>query len=383
MRKRSVPLILFVFAFSWVGLGLLLSQQNAEEAKFQKTMEGYLDAYWKFYPTSATLAGFHKYSDRLEDLSSKNLEKRHDELDLFGQELVAKIDRSKLGAETQIEYDILRNSLELELLRHESVVPWEYNPIYYNEILYRGVQSLLSKEYAALDARVKSATERIKQLPGLIKQAKENLKTPPQIYTEAAIQQVPGILEFYRATVPALIESAGPEVKNRFQAELAKAITALEDYRGFLRSQLLPKSTGNFRLGEQTHVRLLNLTGEFSIPPAELVARAKADYNNIRNAMGLICLPYFKIMYPNINADQLAAEKGPDQALNAVIQGVLDKIKIEHPTRDNFFDETKACVVTIKNFLAQSQLIELPTADPAIQIMPPAERGTSWLRLQA
>src|SRR4030043_79858 len=79
MRKRTLPVILFVFAFAFLGLGLLLSQQNQEEAKFQKVMDAYLDAYWKFYPTAATMAGYHKYDDKLEDLSEKNIEKEPEE----------------------------------------------------------------------------------------------------------------------------------------------------------------------------------------------------------------------------------------------------------------------------------------------------------------
>jgi hypothetical protein len=74
MRKPTAPILFFVGAFAFLGLGLLLSQQSQDEAKFQKVMDTYLDAYWKFYPTAATLAGYHKYDDKLEDLSEKHRE---------------------------------------------------------------------------------------------------------------------------------------------------------------------------------------------------------------------------------------------------------------------------------------------------------------------
>ena len=383
MRKRTVPVLLFVFAFAFLGLGLLLSQQNQDEAKFQKVMDAYLDAYWKFYPTAATMAGYHKYDDKLEDLSEKNIEKHHEELDLFSQDMVTKADKTKLGAESQIDYDILRNALDLELMRHENLLPWQYNPIFYNQIFLNSLQSLLTKEYAPLDARMKGAIERAKALPGLVKQAKSNLQTPPQIYTETAIKQFPGVMDFYKVEVPKLIEPAPAEMKSRFQAEWTKAVAALEDFQSFLQTQLLPKSTGNFRLGEQAHSRLLTLTSEFSIPAQELVARAKADSNNIRNSMGLVCLPYYKIMYPKINADQLAAQKGSDQALSAVIQGVLDKLKLERPKKEEFIEEAKKTAESIKGFLSENQLVELPQADFAIETMPAAERGLSIIRLLA
>jgi hypothetical protein len=379
MRKLFIPFIVIVFAF--FGLGLLLSQQNQEEAKFQKTMDTYFDEMWKFYPTAATLAGYYKYADKLEDFGSKNLEKRQESLDGFNQELVAKVDKTKLGEETKIDYEIMIDIIDLELIRHENLIPWEYNPLFYNEIYLQSIKSLLVKEFAPVDARLKSATLRAKQLPGFIKQAKDNLKTPPQVYTETAIKQFPGILDFYKNEVLKLSETASPDIKSAFQAEVAKVIAALEDYQGFLQSQLLPRSTGNFRLGEQAHLRLLRLTTENSIPFTELAARAKADYNNLRREMFLVCIPFFKIMYPNVNLDQLGTQRSQDEVWNIAITGVLDKIKTEHPAKENFIDQTKKCADLIKNFLTQAQFVRLPDANLTIEPMPLAQRGVTLTHL--
>jgi len=379
MRKLSIPLVLLVFFF--FGLGFLLSQQSPEEAKFQKTVDAYFDELWKFYPTAATLAGFYKYNDKLEDFSSKAIDKRHDALDSFNQELVAKVDKTKLSDETQIDYEMMIDAIDLEVMRHENLIPWEYNPIFYNDILLNSIRSLLAKEFAPLDARLKSATERAKQLPGLIKQAKENLKTPPEIYTATAIQQFAGILEFYQRDVLSLIEPASADLKVRFQSELAKSITAMLDYQEFLKTQLLPRSTGNFRLGDQAHLRLMRLTSQNSIPIDELVARAKADYNNIRREMFLVCIPFFKIMYPHISLDQLGTQRSQDEVWNIAIQGVLDKIKVEHATKEGFFDQIGKSVATIEGFIKERNLVEVPEAKPAIRPMPPAERGITLSRI--
>lgn len=379
MRKWFIPSVLVVFFF--FSLGFLLSQQSQEEAKFQKTVDTYFDELWKFYPTAATLSGFHKYDDKLEDLSSKAIEKRHDTLDSFNQELVAKIDKTKLLADTQIDYEMMIDAIDLELMRHENLIPWEYNPIFYNEIVFHSIRSLLTKEFAPLDARLKSAVERAKQLPGLIKQAKENLKTPPQIFTETAIKQAAGILEFYQREVPSLIETAPADLKAKFQVELNKVIPAIQDYQAFLQNQLLPRSTGNFRLGDQIHVRLLRLTAQNSIPFDELVARAKADYNNIRREMFLVCIPFFKIMYPHINLDQLGTQRSQDEVWNIAIQGVLEKIKVEHATKETYLDQVRKSVEVVHDFIQQKNLIETPEIKLPLEPMPVAERGLAWSKI--
>lgn len=379
MKKKAI--VFAIWAFIFLSLGLVFSQQNPEDAKFQKNIDTYLDEYWKFYPSAATLAGYYKYNDKLEDLSAKNIEKRHDSLDLFNKEFVTKIDNTKLSPDFQIEHEMMRDVLDLEFLKHESLLPWDYNPIFYNEILINSIQGLLLKEFAPFDTRLKSATERLKLLPALIKQAKENLKTPPQIFTETAIKQFPAIMDFYRNELSQFAEKASPELKSRFQAEAAKVLPALEDYQKFLQNELLPRSTGNFRLGDQVHPRLLRFTCQYSLLPDEISAQAKADYNNIRREMAIVAMPFYRIMYPNINMEQLSTQYKEDDLRNIFIKGVLDKIKGEHVAKDDFINRIKTSADEIKNFLVQNKLLELPQENLNIEPMPPAFRGITWTRL--
>lgn len=379
MRKATIPLAIIVFAL--LSMGLLLSQENAEDEKFKKVLDTYLDELWKFYPTAATLAGYHKYDNKLENLSNKTIEKRHDALDKFNQELVAKVDKFKLSPELQIDHEMAIDALDLQLLKHENLVPWEYNPIFYNEIFINCIRSLLTKEFAPIGTRAKNATERLKNLPKLIKQGKENLKAPPQIFTETAIKQFPAIMDFYRNELPQLIEQVPEASKSKLKENLAKVLPALEDYQNFLQNELLPRSTGNFRLGPQAHLRLLQLTLQNNIPIQELIAQAEADYSNIRREMLIVCLPYFRIMYPNLSMEQLTAQRGEEEFRNIAIKGVLDKIKVEHTTKDEFLNEVKTTVGEIKSYLTDNQVIELPEENLTIESMPLESQGITWTRL--
>jgi len=379
MKKTIIPIAIIALIFA--SIGFLLSEQNEEDSKYEKIKEDYITELWKFYPTAATMAGYHKYDDKLEDLSNKNIEKRHEALDKFNQEFVAKIDRTKLSPELQIDNEIIVYALDLELIRHESLIPWEYDPIFYNKIFNNCVRSLLTKEFAPTEARAKNASERLKNLPKLIKKAKENLKTPAQLFTETAIKQFPGILDFYKNELPQLIEQAPEASKSKLQSNLAKVIPALEDYQNYLQNELLPQSTGADRLGELTHRRLVRLAFQQSIPLDEIFARSKADYNNIRREMFLVCMPFYKIMYPEINLEQLGTRLTQDQVWNTVIKGVLNKIKGEHTPKDEFMDRIKTTVEEVKNFILDNQLFELPEEDLSIETMPLESQGLTWTGL--
>jgi len=378
MRKTITLFLVLVFAFS--SSGILIAQDNPEDAKFQKAMEKYFDSLWKFFPSQATLMGFHNYDASLEDLSSKSIEKRHEALIELNQEFIAKIDSQKLSPQIKIDHSIMVDGIDLELIKHENLLPWEYNPLFYNKILFNSLHSLTSKEFAPLDARAKSATDRLKALPKFIKQAKENLKTPPELFTQTAVKQFPAILDYYKNDLPTWIEQAPASAKAKLQEYLAKATPELEGYANFLNNELLPRSTGNFRLGE-AHRRMIRGTFQNRIPLEELVARARADSNNIIREMFLVCIPFYRIMYPNINLEALTTQRGEQEVRNIVIKGVFDKIKNDHVDADTFMAKLQSSKDELQLFFQESQIIELPDVNLTIEEMPKESQGIDWIRL--
>ena len=370
MKKTAIVLAALVILAC--GVGALLAQ-SPEDVKFKKFQDTFWDAYFKFYPTAGTLQGYTKYNDKLEDPSEGNLDKFNETLDGFNQQLVSKIDKTKLSPDNQVEHEMFLDFLDLENLKLLNLVPWEYNPLLYNDLFVNSLRSLLLKNGGSAVA----AASRAKLIPGLVKRAKDNLKTPPQDYTQAAIDQMPAIIDFYRTEIP-MLSGGAPAL----QTEVVKAVAALEDYQRFLKGELLPKSTGNFRMGE-SQVRSLRLTTQGQLPIIEeIVPRSQADVKNIRNAMGEICIPYFKIMYPAINPDQLAAQKGIDVALTTIIQGVLDKLKVEHVGKDEYLAQIGQSMGGVKDFIQRTGLIDLPAENLRIEPMPAIMTRSLWFQLE-
>lgn len=370
MRKTAIVLaVLAVFA---CGAGALLAQ-GPEDAKFKKFQDSFWDAYFKFYPTAGTVQGFTKYNDKLEDPSENALDKFNEILDGFNQELVSKIDKTKLSADNQLEHEMYLDFLDLEFLKLQYVLPWEDNPLMYNELFVQSIRSLLVKNGAS---GVASATARAKLIPGLVKRAKDNLKTPPQEYTQAAIDQMPAVIDFYRVEIPKLSGGAAG-----LQAEVTKAVAALEDYQRFLKGDLLAKSSGNFRMPD-AHLRTLRMKTQGNLPILEeVVQRSLADFNNIRREMFLVCIPFYKIMFPNVDIEQLGRTKGEEQTRNIVIQGVLDKIKGDHVGRDEFIGRINQGAAGLKAFIQRQGLMNLPEENLAVEPMPAYCAVGTWTRL--
>jgi hypothetical protein len=371
MKKTAI--VVAALALFACATGALLAQ-SPEDAKFKKFQDSFWDAYFKFYPTTGTLQGFTKYNDKLENPSEGSLDKFNEALDGFNQELVSKIDKSKLSPDSQIEHEMLLDFIDLEFLKLQYILPWNDNPLLYNDLFVQCLRSLLVKHGGA---GVAPATARAKLIPGLVKVAKDSLKNPPQEYTQAAIDQMPAIIDFYRTELPQLSGGAAA-----LQAEVGKAITALEDYQRFLKGELLAKSTGNFRMRDW-HKRILQMTTQGNLPVVEeLVPQSQTDVTNIRREMLLVCIPFYKIMYPTVDIEQLGRTKGEEQTRNIVIQGVLDKIKGDHVGRDEFVGRISSSVAGIKDFMQKTGLLELPAETLAIDPMPTYFADGLWARLQ-
>jgi len=381
MRKSKLIVFSSVLFFLLLSLGNLFAQ-STEDAKFQKMLDAYFDEYWKFYPTAGTLAGYFKYNDKLEDLSSSAIDKRDEILRKFNGDII-KIDRTKLSPENQQALNIIFDYIDLEFVKLENLLPWEYNPLFYNEIIINSLHSLLTKDFAPIDVRVKNATERAKLLPGLIKKAKENLKTPAQAYTETAIKQIPYIIDFYKNEVPGLVSGASDPNKQLCLAEINKLIPVLEDYQRYLKNELLAKSTGNFRLGPEVHRRLIGRLSGSAISQEELIARATAEVKNIRREMFLVCIPLHKMMHPEIDIEQLGQQLGGDQdkIWNTIIKNVFDKIKVFHPSKDDLIAKITASAENLKKFGIETKLFPVPADNLLIKPMPLYFSGMSATRL--
>ncbi len=379
MKRITSLTIIILFVFFCTGM--MYAQQNKEDKKFQKTLEKYLDKLWEFYPTQATKEGYHEYDDELADLRERKIDSRYEEILEFSKKLIAEINSQKLSPEYKIDFEIVRSSLDLELLNHESLLPWNYNPLFYNEIILDSVKHLLSSDFAALEQRAENAKERLENLSDFIDQAKKNLETPPKLFTETAIQQFPGIIDFYKTDIHQLLENAPASIKADIQEELTDLIPVLIDYQSYLENELLPNSTGNFRLGEQAYLKLLRATLFNDIPLQQLLARADADYNNIRREMALVCLPFFKVMYPEINIEQLTAGRSNQANQNYIIKKVLEKIQSNHTSKEVYFSKVNSLVDEIKNFVSEKQLFVFPEVDLDIVPMPAENTSKTWINL--
>jgi len=108
--------------------------------------------------------------------------------------------------------------------------------------------------------------------------ARVNLKNPPKIYTEIAIQQAPGMISFFEKDVPLAFKTVTDQkLLAEFHAANAAVIKALGEYQNYLKTDLLPRSNGDFRMGADTYAKKLLYEEMVDIPLDRLLEIGYAD----------------------------------------------------------------------------------------------------------
>ena len=213
----------------------------ASLANAQSLADRFFDEYYfPFNPTAATAAGVHSYDGRLEDYSRTGFTARTAALRKFE----AQFARGPAGDDR----DLILSHIRASLLDLETIRNWEKNPDLYSSGISNSAYVIMSRTFAPPETRLRALIERERGMPKALAGARENLKNPPRIFTEVALEQLPAIIAFFEKDVPLAFQPVtDAALLAEFRPANAAVVEALRDYEKFLRTRLLPRSHGDFR----------------------------------------------------------------------------------------------------------------------------------------
>jgi uncharacterized protein (DUF885 family) len=346
--------------FAAVGvLVLSLSGFSFSQSKGSKNFDTFVDATFDQYlwnnPSRGTQLGLHQYDAKLEDYSQESIAKQTKWCHATLARL-AKIDRSKLNPNQQIDASLVENWLLAQLLELEDIRMWQRNPDAYSSGISGSAFVIMSRNYASQDERLRSLVARERQMPAVFAAARANLKNPPKVYTEVAIEQLPGISSFFESDVPAAFK----DVKDKallaeFHASNARVLAELKSYGEFLQRDMLPKSNGDFRIGAANYARKLQYEEMVDIPLDKLLAIGKADL--LRNQREFTRVA--KLIDP---------AKTPEQ--------ILEDAEQDHPSADGLLQALRDTLEGERRFILEKKLLTIPSPVlPIVEETPPFMRA--------
>src|SRR6185436_14595036 len=321
-------------------------------ASAQAVYDRFFDEYYfPFNPTTATSAGIHKYDDKLEDYSKAGVVKRVAALKKFEGEFT-KLPESP-------DRDLVLNYIHAVLLELETVRGWERNPDYYSSGITNSAFVIMSRTFAPPESRLRSLTARERLMPKVLMEARANLKNPPRIFTEIAIEQMPGNISFFKNDVPLAFKAVtDSKLLADFQAANSAVIVALGEYEQWMKKDLLARSQGDFRLGPSIYAKKLSFEEMVDIPLDRLLA----------------------IGYDDLKANQKRfAETAARIDASKTPQQILQEMEKDHPPADKLLDAFRATLGGLKQFIEEHKIVSIPSpVPPILEETPPFMRALTF-----
>jgi len=360
MMKRIVALASAIVVLWYMALTVprnMRAGSPKNPADFNRLVDNYFDFYFQFHPKEATAAGFHQYDSKLEDYSRASREGEISNLRTFGAEF-DRLDPAKLPAESAGDLAFLQNTIKARLLELQSVQMWRKDPGLYVGDTTDSIFVLVKRSFAPPEERLRSVIARARQIPGALLAAHDNLSNPPQIYTQIALEQMPGIIEFFQKDVPGAFQGVkDAALWVEFQRSNGDVVKALEDFQLFLQNDLLPRSRGDFRIGEDNFRKKLHDEEMVDIPLDELLKIGYADLH--RNQQ------QFKDTAVLINP-------------NADPREVLATLEKDHPAPDQLLPSFRNLLGSLREFIEAKKIITVPSSIlPLLEETPPFMRATT------
>ncbi len=313
------------------------------------------EAVFPFSPTTAVEDGFHQYDGQLEDFAKATMQKQVAALLKYRGQFTA-FPAAQLNAEQQADRDLALSNIESTLLELNTIRMWEKNPDDYASTASSAAFAIMSRSFAPADARLRSLIAREKQMPKLFAEGRANLKNPPKIYTEVAIEQVPGIVSFFQDDVPEAFRSVkDPALQSEFKQTNAAVIQDLNAWLAWLKSDLLPRSKGDYAIGAENYRKKLLYDEMVDIPLDRLLEIAYADLHRNQQAF-------------RDTAKKIDPNKTPQQ--------ILEQAEKDHPTAAGLLPAFRNTLAGLRSFIVQHKIVTIPSpVMPIVEETPPFARA--------
>ena len=349
-------------------MSTLTAHAATQDAEFQKTAREYINGLLQASPEYATELGDHRFDGQVTDYSAEARAKELARAKQFRENLRQFSDIAKLTGANQVDVRILKDNIDSEIFDLEELKEADWNPLVYNQSLANGLYLLVARDFAPAEQRIPNLRKRMEGIPKVIAQAQKNLQHSPRIHTETAIEQAQGTISLMREGLAPLLEQS-PQMKKEIAPLQEKTAKAIEDYKKWLQTDLLPRSDGDFRLGADKFRKKLRFALASDLSMEEIMKRAQTDLQQTQTAIYETALPLYKEYFPKADKVTLADKK-------KVTTAVLDKLAERHPDDNTIVGYAQKIVGEATDFVNSHKLVTIPDTPLDVIVMPEFKRGT-------
>jgi uncharacterized protein (DUF885 family) len=350
---------------------------TAADAKFADLSRRWLDGWMRLNPVSATQYGDHRFDREVDDLSAAGRQRAVD----FSNKLLAELeamDAGKLSRENQVDAAILRNQLRSDLWGTQTLQSWAWDPQLYNGLAGGAIYSLMAREFAPMQQRLKAATARMQEIPGIFAQMRANLDPArvPRVHAETVAKQNAGILSLVDTFITPNAAQLSGDDRKQLDAAVAGLRKAVAQQQDWLDKTLVPNAKGDFRIGAKLYDQKLRFSLDSALSRDEIKQRAEAEIKRVREQMYGIARDVLKGK-PGTPSPADMPDTPNDDQQQATIEAALELAYADKPARDQVVDAAKQALAQATAFVREKRLVTVPDDPVKVILMPEFQRGVA------
>ena len=351
--------ILFFVLLALVSTTWAQASGADKTAAFDKLADQYFhDFYYRFNPTQVTAAGFHEVDGQLENYSRASINQQISVLNAQ-KKLFEAVNPAQLTQRAAADRELVLGDINSKLLTLENIRPWEKNPDFYSSNVTGSIFVIMARTFAPAPERLKSAISREKQIPAAFEAARQNLKNPPPVYVDVALQQLPGIISFFQKDVPEAFKSVtDPALLQQFHRANQTVIASLQQYQQWVQKDLKARAHGDFSIGADNYRKKLLYDEMVDIPLDRLLEIGMANLRQNQQQ--------FK---------EVAAKIDP----NKTPQQILEELEKDHPKPDQLLQTFRDTLTGLRDYLEAKHIVTVPSQVlPIVEETPPFARALTF-----
>ena len=242
-------------------------------------LDRFFASFYARRPVTATFTGIHDHDSLLPDWSLEGLRGAADEMRSLRAELDAAgrvADAAVRRLPDEVDLALADGCLEIQIAEHEGQHFYRRNPALWTGEAIFSIVSLVTRPFAPIDDRLRSASARLASIPMFLDAAQRTLESSPAEWRARALGECEAAEILFASSLPRWLPASGASAETAARVEDALGI-ARDAFRRFtiwLGDHL--GGGGGYSAGE-AHLSLLVRRGHFCSTPLDTLAREAGD----------------------------------------------------------------------------------------------------------